>query len=355
MNKKTIIITCGFILFLVAIKILFYPGDVEKHVNLPSIKSVVGQNIIAGIMGKTLDAKTIEILEIMKPAGVILYYRNYETPDDLKKLIEKLQMIAKKTTGYPYFIMIDEEPGGATRLDLFKNVFDSGEPDWEHIENDIKTMSIIGINVDLAPIADYCFIEDSFIKKRMQAHNPKALMDFNKKFIALLHKNRIFATLKHFPGMGVFIDDPHYKLPIIKDRTSYIEDSLKIFKDGIENNADFVMTGHGVYDDIDPGTPATLSKKITKDLLRNKLKFKGLAITDDLSDMIACKSKNELSGNAVKALYAGHNLLLFSHKLDNTLQIFNNITLLAQKDNNLKRILEQNYFDVIRVKRNITY
>jgi len=176
---------------------------------LPSTDFVLGQNFVVGISGKTLDDETKKFLQQIKPAGVILYSRNYQTRNQLKNLIAELQEFAKNTSDYHYFIMIDEEPGGATRLNLFKNVFDFGFPEWDQIEKDIKEMASVGINVDLAPLADFPFNEDTFIKKRIQAHTPAALTDFNKKFIALLQENHISATLKHFPGMGVFIDDPH--------------------------------------------------------------------------------------------------------------------------------------------------
>lgn len=372
MNKKFLLVITSLSLvvlaFLLALVIVVSRSDFlveEKNsqsISQASIKKndvillssdfILGQNFVIGIPGKILDEETKKILQQIKPAGIILYYRNYQTRDQFKNLIAELQEFAEVTTDRRYFIMIDEEPGGATRLDLFKSVFDTGMPDWNQIEQDIKEMASVGINVDLAPLADFPFNEDTFIKKRIPAHNPKALVDFNGKFIVLLQKNNISATLKHFPGMGVFVDDPHKKLPYIGNDQKIIDESISLFKSGIDAGANFVMTGHGVYDDIDSNVPATLSKKITTDILRNNLNFKGLAITDDLSDMpFIIGRKIDLTEATVESLKAGHNLVIFSHRPDKVLEVFNNLLQSIQNDSELKLIIEKNYRKVTLFKQ----
>lgn len=367
MNKKFLLLIVGFLVAVLLILVLasrinfsvqnkniqpFAQTPTQNdNIILPSTDFVLGQNFVVGITGKTLDEETKKFLQQIKPAGVILYSRNYQTRDQLKNLITELQEFAKVTTGYHYFIMIDEEPGGATRLNLFKNVFDFGFPEWDQIEQDIKEMASVGINVDLAPLADFPFNEDTFIKKRIQAHNPTALTDFNKKFITLLQENHISATLKHFPGMGVFVDDPHKKLPYISNDQKILDESINLFKNGADAGADFVMTGHAVYDDIDPNVPATLSKKITTDILRDNLGFKGLAITDDLSDMpfIIGRKINLIEATA-ESLEAGHNLVIFSHNPDKTMEIFEKLLQHLQDDQELRSVVEQNYRNVVFFK-----
>jgi len=355
MNKKALLLTGGFAL--TALLILIFANDpgflVNKKIEtqatreiviLPSSETVLGQNFVVGIPDKTLDIATRKLLEEIKPAGIILYYRNYGTPDQLKNLIDELQQVAETTTHQQYFIMLDEEPGGATRLNLFKNVFDSGAPDWDRIEQDIKKMASIGINVDLAPLADFPFNEDSFIKERIPAHNTKALVEFNQKFIALLQQNGVSATLKHFPGMGVFVDDPHAKLPSTSDDKKIINASVQLFKNGIDNGAYFIMTGHAVYDAIDPGIPATLSQKITTNMLRDNLGFNGLIITDDLSDMPFIIGKNiDRAEAAIESLKAGHNLVIFSHRPEKTKDIFEKLLQRMKDDQEFKALVEDNY------------
>lgn len=368
MNKKLLLLIVGFSFVGLSILILASRTNfsVEKENNqlvaqtpildnniiLSSTDFVLGQNFVIGIFGKTLDEETKKILQKIKPAGIILYYRNYETRDQFKNLITELQEFGKTTTGHSYFIMIDEEPGGATRLNLFKNVFDFGFPEWDRIERDIKEMASVGINVDLAPLADFPFNEDTFIKKRIPAHSPEALTDFNKKFITLLQENHIFATLKHFPGMGVFVDDPHKKLPYVNTDQKILNESINLFKNGIDDGANFVMTGHGVYDDIDQNVPATLSKKITTDILRDNLGFKGLTITDDLSDMpFIVGRKIDLTEATAKSLKAGHNLVIFSHRHDKMMETFDELLQQIQNDAELKSFVEKNYRKIVLFKQ----
>ena len=367
MNKKFLLIATGLSLAVLSISILANKTNllIEKkdsqpiaqisaqndEIILPSIDFVLGQNFVVGIAGKTLDEETKGFLQEIKPAGVVLYYRNYQTRNQFKNLITELQEFSKSTTGHRYFIMIDEEPGGATRLNLFKNVFEFGAPEWDQIEQDIKAMAFIGINVNFAPLADFPFNENTFIKRRIQAHNPEALMNFNEKFIALLQENHISATLKHFPGMGVSVDDPHEKLPYISANQEILDESINLFKNGIDADVDFVMTGHAVYDDIDPDIPATLSKKITTDILRDNLGFKGLIITDDLSDMPFIIGRDiDLTEATAESLKAGHNLVLFSHNSDRTLDLFKRLLLQLQYNQELKSVVEQNYRNVMSFK-----
>ena len=323
----------------------------DKAIVLPAPEIMLGQSFIVGIYGTSLDGQTTEYLEQIKPAGIILYSRNYETKSQLKDFIAELQDVAQKTTGHDYFIMVDEEPGGASRLGLFDNVFAFGTPDWATIESDIKTMGSLGINVNLAPLADFPFNEDTFIKKRIQAHTPAALTDFNAKFITLSQNNGVSATLKHFPGMGVFIDDPHQKLPYVESSRQAVTESLKIFKKGIDAGADFVMTAHGVYDDIDYGIPATTSKKITSGILKKELGFNGLVMTDDLSDMPFIVGKQiDLTDATLQSLEAGHDLVMFSHNQKKARGVYGKLLLQMQTDPELKGVIEQNYRRVITFK-----
>ena len=109
--------------------------------------------------------------------------------------------------------MVDEEPGGVTRLGLFQNVFSRNSIDWDTIVSDVTRVADLGIDVILSPIADFPYNNNSFIRKRTAFRSEEDLIDFNARFLALLRSHRVAGTLKHFPGMGVFIEDPHQVLP----------------------------------------------------------------------------------------------------------------------------------------------
>jgi len=316
-----------------------------------AFKAHLGQTFIVGIPGPALDPATEQLLRYIQPGGIVLYFRNFSSADQLQHLIVQLQTLARETTGHPYLIMLDEEPGGATRLGLFRNVFAFGEPNWTQIDHDIGTMERLGINVELAPLADFPFNHESFIRRRIPAHNVEALEAFNRRFIELLKRHGISATLKHFPGMGAFIDDPHKKLPRAEVETRMMNASLKIFQQGIASGADLVMTGHAVYGNLDPEHPATLSREIVTGLLRRKMNFQGPIITDDLSDMpFITGSDLSLDEATVQAMEAGHTMVLFSHKLTKTRRIFDQVLARADTDPMLAATIEAGYKSIVAFK-----
>jgi beta-N-acetylhexosaminidase len=319
----------------------------------PPLAEQLGQTFVVGIPGQTLDPETESLLRQIKPGGIVLYRRNFASPTQLQELIAKLQALARETTHQPYLIMIDEEPGGATRLGLFSNVFAFGEPDWIQIERDISVLEKLGINVELAPVADYPFNRNSFIRSRVPAHSVEALTAFNKRFIELLARHGISATLKHFPGMGAFRTDPHRELPAGRVPAGGLDASLRIFQDGIAAGAGLVMTGHAVYSNVDPARPATLSSRIVTGILRRQMKFQGLVITDDLSEMPFLEgTKMTLQQAACEALKAGHNMVLFSHKLHATKAVLDQVLADAQSDPQLRSFIGKDYARIIAFKKN---
>lgn len=323
----------------------------DRNNSNENLKEKLGQNLIVGVPNTVLDEKTKEILHYIKPAGIVLYRRNYESDSQIKDLIAQLQKISYENTETFYFIMLDEEPEGAMRFGLLKNIFSLGLPDWKTIEKDISALADIGINVELAPIADFPFNKDTFIKRRVPVENVEDLIAFNRTFIDLLKKYKISATLKHFPGMGIFIEDPHRELPRSTIQQEVFNESLKIFKDGIDYGADFVMTGHAAYENIDPDNIATFSFKIVKDLLIKQLSFQGIVITDDLSDMPLAIKEINLTDAAIQALKAGHHLIMFSHKLEKTKEIFDEILTKVEIDPELQSLVRDNYQKIIDFKK----
>lgn len=315
-------------------------------------EEMLGSNFVVGFDGIAIDEKTREIIKYIKPAGIILYARNCKNGEQLKELINDLQKIAKETSEYKYFIMIDEEPGGATRIGAFDDVFDSGEPNWTKINSNIGVMSNIGINVNLAPVCDYPFNGDSFIKRRISANSVEDLISFNEKFIEISERNNVSTVLKHFPGMGFFTTDPHKKIPISSVKADIFNKSLNIFENGINNGSNFVMIDHAVYTDIDENI-ATLSPKIIKDILINQLGFKGIIITDDMSDMpILVGKKMEIDEATIDAIEAGNNMVMFSHRPESTKKIFDMVLKKGAENDAFKVVIKQNYEKIANFKKN---
>lgn len=345
-DRHVVILLASLIIFLV-------PSiAISAHRDTPNWSEIVGQNFIVGIPGPDLDTQTEIRLRAIKPAGVILYFRNCRSRTQIKGLIARLQEIARDSTGHDYFIMLDEEPGGATRLGLFHHVFRTGLPDWGIIRQDIGTLADLGINVELAPLADYPFNRDTFMARRLPpVRQMEDLMEFNQSFMRILHEHNISATLKHFPGMGVFVQDPHYKLPRLCVDEATFQKSLRLFHDGISSGADFIMTAHGLYDNIDSENTVVTSRKIVTGLLREALGFQGIIVTDDFADMKYSLSRKANIVDVISAsLKAGHNLVMFSHRLEKTKKIFDKFLKRVADDPELQTVVKNNYDQIIRFK-----
>jgi len=131
-----------------------------------------------------------------------------------------------------------------------------------------------------------------------------------KTVITTLQQGGIMAVAKHFPGLGNADMDPHLHLPTINATFKEMESvHLPPFQGAIEANVSAIMSSHAVYPALEPGIPATLSRKIITNLLRKKMRFSGLIISDDL-EMGAIANERGLPEGAADAFEAGVDLLL---------------------------------------------
>ena len=259
------------------------------------------------------------ILKSEKPWGVILFKRNIQSYEQVKNLTSEIRKCLKDPF-YP--ILVDEEGGKVSR---FSNLLNSKEFSQNFFgrlfEKDNKNAKVIykyylnsicsvlknvGININTIPVMD--LLQDStneVIGNRSYSKNIKTIRSLGKICVLTLKNNKIASVIKHIPGHGCANADSHKKLPIVKDSLEklYSKDFLA-FKN---LNSHFAMTAHVLYKKIDSQFVATQSRKILKTIIRKKLKFNGLIISDDIS--MKALNRNFVL-NAKVALQAGCNLVL---------------------------------------------
>lgn len=315
---------------------------------LPADDLILGQNLVVGIYGTKLDQPMKRTLTLVKPAGIVLFERNFVDGYQLKALVESLQRLAQETTGSHYLIMADEEPGIVDRFDLYEN-FDYDYPDIERLKTDTEVLAWLGVNVNLGPIADFPIIPKAISSDRVSTTDPLMLTSVNRQFIEFLHQNGITATLKHFPGLGLLTTDPHDNLAKSRANQGQLDQSLALFKSGIESGADLVMTTHGYYPLLDPDQPVTFSSKIIS-LLRNQLHFSGLILSDDLAMMPATDKKLALDVVTRQTLLAGHNLVMFAHKSAQTEMVYQRLLQQMKQEPYLRQVIEANYRQIAAFK-----
>jgi len=300
-----------------------------------SLEQLIGQLIIAGFRGSNAppDSPIVNFIKDYNLAGVILYdedvkigglgTRNIQTPDQVKDLSNQLQSFSKGDL----LISIDQEGGGTNRL---KPDYGFPEtPSWNHmglLDNDLmtqqfsqtiaSTLNDCGINVNFAPVLDLDYGDDTVIGKAKRANSnlPKTVVQHSRVFIQSLKENNIISCGKHFPGQGSAFGDTHKGSTNISD-TWTVKDLIPFDELIKYGHLDMVMVSHTFDKNMDPKYPASLSKIIITDMLRNDLGFKGVVICDDPS-MNAISDHYNLTESFELMLNAGIDLFCLGNNLN---------------------------------------
>ena len=275
--------------------------------------------IIISIKSYKLSIREKNLLATIRPWGLILFKRNIKSLNQIKKLIFNIRKITKDSK-FP--IMIDEEGKTVTRLikiikhevsqklfgDLYKSNPKVGEKVYiNYINNLCKYLKNIGININTVPVLDILRKNTSkIIGVRSFSNEPKIVKKLGTICINQYHLNKVATVIKHVPGHGCALVDSHLKLPRVKlSRKNLYKNDFVPFNSSLSK---FAMTAHVLYQNIDRSNVATFSKKIISNIIRKKMKFKGILISDDIS-MKALKF--DLISNAKKSLSAGCNIVLY--------------------------------------------
>jgi beta-N-acetylhexosaminidase len=295
----------------------------DRHLRSESMNSdSLGQLIITGVPDKELDATAEKLFRRIQPGGFILFARNIESPGQLRKLIDDLRSLSKVEP----IITIDQEGGRVSRLRLIGNeppsaqqLRDKGDVNLirRHGEITGRLLRLFGFNLDLCPVLDISFDDDAdnSLRGRCYGKTVEQVVRNAGTFNEAMRGQRIASCGKHFPGYSAAKSDAHYELPKI-DRTpeELDQNELAVFRKFIDR-VDSMMICHGWYPSLEAErTPASLSRPIITDLLRDELGFDGLIMTDDL-DMGAILNGHGLEETIRLAIGAGNDLAMICHRI----------------------------------------
>ncbi len=275
--------------------------------------------LIISLNGTKLSKMEKILLSEEKPWGVILFKRNLKSRKQIKNLTMSIRNLTNDTK-FP--IIIDEEGEKVSRLrniikhdisasffgNLFKKNKDFCSKTYqEYIFSLSKILNELGININTIPVLDVIRKNtNKIIGSRSFSNDIKTVKQLGKLTLKYLHQKKIAGIIKHIPGHGAALVDSHKKLPKIKLHLKKLNQiDFYPFK---LSNAKLAMTAHILYTKIDNRNSATHSKKIIKEIIRKKIGFKGILISDDIS-MKALKY--DLITNATKSIEAGCNLVLY--------------------------------------------
>lgn len=286
-----------------------------------TIRDTIGQLLMVGFPGTNLSPSFLDWLHECRAGGVILFSRNLVDPEQVARLTNALQAHA---TDSPLLIAIDEEGGGVSRLPQGFTTFPAAariaachSPDvvYEAAEVTAQELRAVGINMNLAPVLDVNNNPaNPIIGDRSYGTQPEQVCTYGIAVMQGLEDNGIIPCGKHFPGHGDTLTDSHHVLPVVEaDRARLDAVELEPFRQAISCGLQAVMTAHVRYPVLDAEAPATMSQPILTDLLRNRLGFEGVTLTDDM-EMRAILDHQPIGEASVRALQAGADMILICHQ-----------------------------------------
>jgi beta-N-acetylhexosaminidase len=315
---------------------------VDKLVANMSDADKVGQLLMIGIHGKTLNDDAKFMLNEYRVGGIILFDRNMESKDQVKSLITDINKTGKSAGLTPLFIGIDQEGGAVARMEnqLIK-VPPAEELGKEPIEQAVSLakqsgteLKDLGFNINFAPVADL-----GLTYGRSFSTNPDEVVRYASAVGKAYDEAGLWYSYKHFPGIGKTDVDLHADTSVVPvSKETLLNEDTKVFVDLIKQskpNTYAIMVSHAMYPQIDPDHPSSLSKAIITDWLRKDMGYNGVVVTDDM-DMGALAKHYTFGDMAVQSILAGSDILLVCHEYEHMQEAYNGL-MKAVKDGRISK------------------
>jgi beta-N-acetylhexosaminidase len=308
-----------------------------------SIPAIAGQLLIIGFDGVELSPALASLLKRVQPAGVILFARNIANAQQTHRLLRECQ----KPVREPLFTSVDLEGG---RVDRFRNltgpapsaadVFGTGDRKLfrRHGELIGKICCTLGFNVDFAPVLDLAFeASKKVMSSRAFSTEPQEVILYAREFLAGLKAAKVIGAGKHFPGLGEGRLDSHEHLPVIEKSFNKLwAEDLVPYRE-MRRELAMVMVNHANYPAVTGDRmPASLSKKWISDILRRKIGYRGLIVSDDL-EMGGIVEARPAGEAAVEFIRAGGDLGLVCHLQENVEHAYEAIVRESERSSSFRR------------------
>jgi beta-N-acetylhexosaminidase len=320
-----------FIIFLLLITDFLSANDLSKEDI--KLKKMIGRMLIVGFEDEQINEKSKIVKQIKEYelGGVILFdkfyndksrTKNISSPQQLQKLTQKLKSFSEK----PLLISVDQEGGKVARL---KSSYGFGETPsaakiskegTQHAKQTYAKMAAMlktnGINCNFAPIVDLALNPANTVivgLERSYGSSAEQVRSYAKTLIDAQKKEGILSVLKHFPGHGSSLGDSHQGYVDISD--SWSKKELEPYQTLIDSkDVDMIMTAHVFNSHLDKKYPATLSYKINTKLLRERMNYRGVIVSDDMQ-MKAISQNYSVKESVALAINSGVDMLLFGNQL----------------------------------------
>lgn len=291
-----------------------------------TLKQMLGQKLIFGFHGETLSEEFKNLIREYKIGNVILFLRNVKSADQLRGLCAEIQELILAETGYPAFIVIDQEGGMVTRLPQdavnvpgAMAIAATGDPENARIASQITIRQLrgLGANFNMAPVLDVnnnpC---NPVIGVRSFGDRADTVSAFGVASVKPYLDSGILCCGKHFPGHGDTAVDSHLGIPLVEKTEEELERlELLPFRAAVEAEIPAMMISHVMFPKIEEKrVPCTMSRKFVTDILKKKLGFQGLVLTDCM-EMLAIQEHYGTPEGVVASIKAGVDLAEISSSI----------------------------------------
>jgi beta-N-acetylhexosaminidase len=323
----------------------------------PSQVRDIGQLFIVGFAGTQMTNRLSSLLTRLQPAGVILFARNIKTAEQTRQLLRDCQ----KFVSTPLFTCVDLEGGSVDRFrDLLglapsaADVFATADRKLFRKHGSVigENCRALGFNVDFAPVLDLAFeASRRVMSSRSVSANPRDTATYAREFLAGLRSTNVLGCGKHFPGLGEGKLDSHHELPVIKKplKKLWAED-LAPYRT-LRAQLPMVMISHAAYPLVTGDrTPASLSKLWITNILRKRIGYRNLIVSDDL-EMGGVLSAAPIGKAAVEFIRAGGNLCLICHRQNYIDKAYDELLNMAERDSKFARRIDESVRRVLAFKK----
>ena len=329
----------------------------KRNTVASDLRQQVGQLLILGFDGTEMSPRLRSLLTRIQPAGVILFARNITSAEQTHTLLKDCEACVSTSL----FTCVDMEGG---RVDRLRNVtgpapsaadvFATGDRRLFRKHGKVigESCRALGFNTDLAPVVDLAFHASRMVmSSRTVSADPKQAVAYAREFLAGLRSAAVLGAAKHFPGLGEANLDTHHELPSVgKPWKKLWEQDLYPYRT-LRRRLPMVLVGHATYPAVTRNRmPASLSKKWITDILRKKIGYRGLVVSDDL-EMGGVLKAAPLEQAAVEHIRAGGDLCLICHRQDFINRAYEALIRQAEKDRKFAHRVEESAARVLAFKK----
>ena len=324
---------------------------------LRELRQQVGQLLIMGFDGTEPDARLASLVRDHQPGGVILFSRNIVGAPQTHALLA----MCRQQVSTPLFTCVDLEGG---TVDRFKNILAPAPSEFDVSRTNQRRLfrqhgellgveaRALGFNVDFAPVSDLGFERSrDVLGLRTVSSDPKLTTIYVREFLRGLKAARVLGCGKHFPGLGEGDLDSHHSMPVINKSWKALWNEDLVPYRALHRQFPFVMVAHAAYPAVTTkDMPASLSPKWLRDVLRNKIGYRGIILSDDL-EMGGVLAAGSIEHAAVETIRAGADMFLVCHKEELVRRTFEAVLRTADRDHRFAKRVTESCARVLRFKK----